>query len=242
MLGTSSVCSVCGKPGRRLPSVSQTALRRTAPPLPLREYLKEGWELFTRYPGGFIGFLLVCLLIEIASKIIPIVGPVAGFAVSAPLFIGNFIVSAKLVQDRTPEFRDFFLGFRFFVPLLLTALVGGLLTFVGLLLLIIPGIYLGVSYLFAKLLVVDRSLDFWPALELSRRSVRPIWFSMFGFALLLALVNFLGLIALVVGVLVTIPVSCCAVTAAYADLFGFKSDYSEGFPDNLPAEPETTAP
>ncbi len=242
MLETASFCPACGKPASRPPSLSQSTLRRTTPPLPLGEYLKKGWELFKRYPGGFIGFVLVYLLIQIALSIIPIVGRVAIFVVSVPLFMGNFIVSAKLLQGRTPQFGDFFLGFRFFVPLLLTALVGGLLILVGLLLLIIPGIYLGVSYLFAKILVVDRRLDFWPALELSRRSVQPIWFSMFGFALLLALVNLLGFIALGVGFLVTFPVSGCAVTAAYADIFGLQSDYSEGFPDKFSAAPEISAP
>ena len=28
--------------------------------------------------------------------------------------MGNFIVSAKLLQGQTPEFRDFFAGFQFF--------------------------------------------------------------------------------------------------------------------------------
>ncbi len=196
------------------------------------EYLKTGWELFKRYPGGFIGFSLVYFLIQIALTIVPYFGWVASGAVSPVLLIGYFIVSAKLLQGRSPHFRDFFLGFRFFLPLLLTALVGGLLTGIGWLLLIIPGVYLMVSYLFAASLVVDRRLDFWQALELSRSAVNPIWFGMFGFFLLLVLVNLLGVIALVAGLLVSLPVSSCALTAAYADLFGWQSDYSEGFPDN----------
>ena len=138
-----------------------------------------------------------------------------------------------MLQGHSPQFGDFFLGFWFFFPLLLTALVGGLLTGGGWLFLIIPGVYLMVGYLFAASLVVDRRLDFWPALELSRPTVNPIWFGMFGFFLLLVLVNLLGVIALGVGLLISLPVSSCAVTAAYADLFGLQSDYSEGFPDNL---------
>ncbi len=208
------------------------ATRPTTSSLPLGEYLKTGWELFKRYPGGFIGFSLVYFLIQIALALVPYLGWAASGAVSPVLLIGFFIVSAKLLQGRSPHFRDFFLGFRFFFPLLLTAVVGGLLTGIGWLLLIIPGVYLMVSYLFAASLVVDRRLDFWQALELSRSAVNPIWFGMFGFFLLLVLVNLLGVIALVAGLLVSLPVSSCALTAAYADLFGWQSDYSEGFPDN----------
>ena len=239
---TAGFCPNCGQAPPRLPKVTGPATRRTTSSLPLGEYLKTGWELFKRYPGGFIGFSLVYFLIQIALAIIPFLGWVASAALSPVLLIGCFIVSAKMLQGHSPQFGDFFLGFRFFLPLLLTALVGGLLTGGGWLLLIIPGIYLMVGYLFAASLVVDRRLDFWPALESSRTAVNPIWFGMFGFFLLLVLVNLLGVIALGVGLLISLPVSSCALTAAYADLFGLQSDYSEGFPDNPPLESGIAAP
>jgi len=109
------------------------------------------------------------------------------------------------------------------LPLLLLSLVAGLFIGIGTILLVIPGIYLAVAYLFASYLVVDRRLDFWPAMELSRRTVTPRWFGYFAFMLLLALLNLAGALLLGLGLLVTIPLSFCAVTAAYADLFGFQS-------------------
>ncbi len=233
---TASFCPACGQAAPQLPGVTGSTTSRTTSSLPLGEYLKTGWELFKRYPGGVIGFTLLYFLIQSALGIIPWIGWLASAAVSPVLLIGCFIVSAKMLQGGSPQFSDFFLGFRFFVPLLLTGLVGGLLTGIGFLLLIIPGVYLMVSYLFATNLVVDRRLDFWPALELSRGTINPIWFGMFGFLLLLVLVKLLGVIALLVGLLVSLPVSCCAVTAAYADLFGLQSNYSGGFPDNLTPE------
>ena len=193
----------------------------------------------SNYPGGFIGFFLIYVVIQTVLHFIPWLGGVASFMIGPPLLMGNFIVSAKLLQGRSPQFSDFFLGFRFFVPLLLTALVGGVLTGIGFLLLVIPGVYLLVGYLFAASLVVDRRLDFWPALELSRRTVNPIWFGMFAFLLLLVLINLAGAVALGIGLLVTVPLTCCTVTAAYADIFGLQSDYSEGFPDNIGAAAST---
>ena len=150
-------------------------------------------------------------------------GAVASVAVTTPLFMGNFIVSAKLLQGKTPEFRDFFAGFQYFLPLLLLSLVAGLFIGIGTLLLIIPGVYLAVAYMFASYLVVDRRLDFWPAMELSRHTVNPRWFGYFAFMLLLVLLNLAGALLLGVGLLVTIPLSFCAVTVAYADLFGLQS-------------------
>ncbi len=233
MLEFASFCPACGHPASQPPSVSA---KPSPASLPLGEYLKTGWELFKRYPGWYVGFFLIYVVLQGVARFIPFIGAVAGFAVGPALLMGNFIVSAKLLQGHTPQFSDFFLGFRFFIPLLLTALVGGVLAGLGLLLLVIPGVYLLVGYLFASALVVDRRLDFWAALELSRRTVQPIWFSMFAFVLLLMLINLAGLVALGIGLLVTVPLTACTITAAYADLFGLQSDYSEDFPDNVAAD------
>ncbi len=235
MSEAASFCPACGHQASG-PHVPGPAAKPVTPTLLLGEYLKTGWELFKRYPGWFAGFCLIYAVIHLVLHFLPLIGTVASFAVGPALLMGNFIVSAKLLQDRTPKFSDFFLGFRFFIPLLLTALVGGVLAGIGLVLLVIPGVYLLVGYLFASALVVDRRLDFWQALETSRRTVNPIWFSMFAFVLLLTLINVAGILLLGLGLLVSVPLTTCAITAAYADLFGLQSEYTDDFPDNVPAE------
>jgi uncharacterized membrane protein len=221
--GSEPNCPGCGQPTDSPPPLLAPSPARTPASLPLGDYFKTGWGLFNQYPGGFVGFCLLYLLIQAALHSIPYLGKVASFAISTPLLIGNFIVSAKLLHGQTPVFRDFFTGFQYFLPLLLLSVVAGLFISIGTLLLIIPGVYLIVAYMFASYLVVDRGLDFWPAMELSRRTVHPRWFSYFAFVLLVVLLNLAGAVALGVGLLVTIPLSFCAVTAAYADLFGFQS-------------------
>ncbi len=223
LTGSESSCPTCGHAANSpLPALEPSPAPMQAP-LPLGGYLKTGWGLFMQYPAGFAGFCLLTLVIQAALKAIPFVGPVAAFAITSPLFMGNFIVSVKLLQGQAPEFRDFFKGFQYYVPLLLLSLVAGLFIGIGTILLIIPGIYLGVAYMFASCLVVDRRMDFWPAMELSRLTVTPQWFGYFALLLLVALLSLAGVIALVVGALVTIPLSFCTVTAAYADLFGIQS-------------------
>jgi uncharacterized membrane protein len=223
LTGPEPNCPGCGQPTDFPPPLAERIPGPAPQPLPLSDYFKTGWRLFTQYPGGFMGFCLLYLLTQAVLHSIPYVGAVASFAVSTPLLMGNFIVSAKLLHGQTPEFRDFFSGFQYLLPLLLLSLVAGLFIGIGTLLLIIPGLYLLVAYMFASYLVVDRRLDFWPAMELSRRTVNPRCFGYFAFALLVILLNLAGAVALGVGLLVTIPLSFCAVTAAYADLFGFQS-------------------
>jgi uncharacterized membrane protein len=223
LTGSESHCPACGQPTNSPPPILEPSPARTPESLPLSNYLKTGWSLFKQYPGGFVGFCLLNLVIQVGLHSIPFLGTLGLAAITTPLLMGNFIVAAKLLQGQTPEFRDFFAGFHYYLPLLLLSLVAGLFIGIGTILLIIPGVYLAVAYLFASYLVVDRRLDFWPAMELSRLTVNPRWFGYFAFALLLALLNLAGAIALGVGLLVTIPLSFCAVTAAYADLFGLQS-------------------
>jgi uncharacterized membrane protein len=223
LTGSEPNCPGCGQPTDSPLPIVETSPPRVPESLPLGDYFKTGWGLFKQYPTGFVGFCLLYLLIQAVLHSIPHVGAVAAFAVSTPLLMGNFIVSAKLLHGQAPEFRDFFAGFQYFLPLLLLSLVAGLFIGIGTLLLVIPGIYLLVAYMFASYLVVDRRLDFWPAMELSRRTVHPRWFGYFAFALLVILLNLAGAVALGVGLLVTVPLSFCAVTVAYAEIFGLHS-------------------
>jgi uncharacterized membrane protein len=223
LTGSELHCPACGQPTGFPPPLAEPSPGRVPEALPLGDYFKTGWGLFKQYHTGFLGFCLLYLVIQLILNSIPVVGKVAAAVVSTPLLMGNFFVSAKLLEGQTPEFRDFFAGFQYFLPLLLLTLVAGLFIGIGMVLLIIPGVYLAVAYMFASYLVIDRGLDFWPAMELSRRTVTPRWFGYFAFVLLVALLNIGGALALVLGLLVTIPVSMCAVTAAYADLFGFQS-------------------
>jgi uncharacterized membrane protein len=230
LTGTVEHCPACGRPTNFAAPPTRHSPFRSLQSLPLGDYFKTGWELFKQYPGGFIGFFLVYMVIALILHLIPLWGWLLFFAVSPALIMGNFIVSAKLLQRQPPQFRDFFAGFHFFLPLLLLSLVTSILIAIGLALLIIPGIYLAVAYLFSSCLVIDRRLDFWPAMELSRRTVNPLWFGIFTFMVLLVAINMVGALLLGLGLLVTVPLTYCALTAAYADLFGFQSDYAQEVP------------
>ncbi len=116
--------------------------------------------------------------------------------------------------------KDFFNGFKLFLPLLLANLVSGLLTGLGLVFLIIPGIYLAVSWSLTIPLVLFKRMEFWDAMEASRQIVGKNWWSFFGMFLILFLLNLGGLLLLGVGLLVTIPLSSCVLYAAYHKIVG----------------------
>lgn len=191
------------------------------------KYLNRGWDIFRQYAGGFIGFLVLNIALSISLSFLPesqerIATTLYNLA-SPVLTAGYSIVAIKIAQNKSKSFADFFDGFKRFVPIFLVNLVGGLLVGIGILLLVIPGIYLAIAYSFAILFVIEYRLNFWTALETSRKVVGKKWFAFFGFIFVLGLINLAGVLALGIGLFVTIPFTLCAIVAAFEDIVGWKT-------------------
>lgn len=200
------------------------------------QYFSRGWELFKRNALQFIGFtLLVVVVLGGLSFLLPYPlgsgnvdeGQTGGNIISNILLTlltpGFYIVAFQIARNRATSFSDFFKGFNRALPILLISIVSGFLILLGTLCLILPGIYLSVAYMLGMPLLLDKHLDFWPALETSRKLVTKKWFTFFGFSLLLSLLNVLGLIVVGIGLLVTIPLTFCTIAAAYEDIVGLNS-------------------
>lgn len=85
---------------------------------------------------------------------------------------------------------------------------------------LVPLIYISVAYSFAIPLIVGKKLEFWPAMELSRKLITKRWLAFFGFYLVLGLINFAGALLCGLGILITAPLTFCAVIAAYEAIVG----------------------
>ncbi|WMJ72268.1 hypothetical protein RCC89_03680 [Cytophagaceae bacterium ABcell3] len=188
------------------------------------DYIKQGWGIFKQNFGGFVGYMVIVLLVNIVLDSIPGIGFLLSAILQGPLLAGFYIVSRKIQYNETYTFSDFFNGFKNFVPLAMVNLIGGLLILIGLVLLVLPGVYLLIAYLLGTPFVVFGKMDFWPALENSRKLITKQWFSFFAFALLLVLINILGAIAFGIGLLISIPVTLCATYAAYEHIIGTGHD------------------
>jgi uncharacterized membrane protein len=76
-------------------------------------------------------------------------------------------------------------------------------------------------YKFTYLFILDKKMDFWPAMQASHEVVKRDYFGFTMFLILAFLVNVLGFLCLIVGLLVTVPVTFAAITVAYKELVGF---------------------
>jgi hypothetical protein len=179
--------------------------------------ISRGWALVRDNMGVLIGATVLGWLITMGLAFVPVVGWVVGIVVLG----GLDYMFIRRIRSEDVQVGDVFAGFNLaFLHLTLAGLVKWLLTSLGFVLCILPGIYLGVGYVFALPLVIDKKMEFWPAMEVSRRVVHHHWWSTFALVIVLALIAFVGFLACVVGALVTVPVSSASLMYVYEDLFG----------------------
>jgi hypothetical protein len=179
--------------------------------------IARGWALVRDNMGLLIGATVLGWLITVGLAFVPVVGWVVGIVVLG----GLDYMFIRRIRGEDVQVGDVFAGFNLaFLHLTLAGLVKWLLTSLGFVLCILPGIYLGVGYVFALPLVIDKKMEFWPAMEVSRRVVHHHWWSTFALVIVLALIAFVGFLACVVGALVTVPVSSASLMYVYEDLFG----------------------
>jgi hypothetical protein len=209
------------------PTVAAIDTQRWAEDILSRDYridigncISRGWELVKSDFWLLVGASAVASVI-VAGGFIPYLGVLVGLILGGPMMGGLYAMYLKKIRGLSANFGDAFIGFSVaFGSLLGAYLVSALLTCLGLLFCLAPGIYLGVSWVFALALVIDKRMDFWQAMELSRKVVTKHWWSMFGFLIVVGLLSLLGLLACCVGAFVTTAIGEAALMYAYEDIFG----------------------
>ena len=104
------------------------------------------------------------------------------------LYGGLYLVILNRIRQQPASVGDVFAGFRLaYVQLMLVGLVSALLAGIGFCFCLVPWIYLMVAWVFSIPLVADKKLEFWSAMELSRKVATRVWFPLFGLCLIVFL-------------------------------------------------------
>lgn len=208
------------------------------------ETIKAGWEKFKAH----MFFLLMLFGILVVSQII------FGLLEEATKEMGLFSVVVSLTTSLLGMFMS--LGFirlyldlidsdiegklstlfspnQFFWSYLGASILFGLAVGIGFLLLIVPGIYIAVKYQFYSELIVDKKMSALEALKKSGEITDGVKWQLFGFGLALIGVNILGVLALGIGLFVTIPLSSVAYFMVYRKL-SVRLDVAPAVPLEVP--------
>ncbi|MDZ7374387.1 MAG: hypothetical protein ONB23_10510 [candidate division KSB1 bacterium] len=183
------------------------------PEASIARYLRLSWQLFWRdAPMWVLLTIIYAAVLGVVST--TAIGPPILWG---PLEVGWYAVILKRVRGQSLDLDEFARGFHRFVPAFLAGVAVQAFALVGLALLVIPLFVVLALYLFVWPVLVDEDLDFWSAMERSRRATQPLWIEWTLFSFLIVLVNFLGILFCLVGLLVSLPWTKIAVALAYEE-------------------------
>lgn len=200
-----------------------------------KECIRFGWEAFKSRPWFYIGATFLILLAYLVG------GSISGgvdYAVtgdfeqqSFPGGLINFVFSTLISMGVTAFYLDAHdhpqtAGYSSlwhpspFWSYLIANLAVGIVVAIGFVLLIVPGIIAMLMFMFSPFVVIDREKGPMESMAVSKLITKGKRWQLLGFVLLLVLINVAGVLALLIGLLVTIPVSTLAFAHAYRVLAG----------------------
>lgn len=191
----------------------------------ISESIKKAWEVFKKDWIIVLAVQLLPIAVAIVYTMIletidqeSVVGIIFNVAYIALQFIVSMgvikaylnITRGKKVTMETftsqaPKILNFFAA-----QILMMLIVLG-----GFILLIIPGFYFSLKYMFTPYLVIDKNMGPIEALKASGKITHGIKWDLIGFMAATVVLMYAGILALVVGLVVTVPVG----TLAYVVLF-----------------------
>lgn len=222
------------------------------------QYLRKGWELFSQDIWSFAGFSFLNVAMQLGLSVIPVIGTIGSLLITVPLNVGYYFVCWHIESKKKHEFQTFFKGFEFLGPLVaqyliqMLAVIVLVLPIVGFVFmdwnileddfpsiqpwkfaLLLPLIYLQVAWYWAPMFVIFYKMNFWDALETSRLLVTKKWGVFFLFLFANAIIVFLGILGLIVGVFFTYSLMQCIMYAAFSDITRLMEEETNDLADHL---------
>ena len=192
-----------------------------------KEAIKFGFAIAKSHILFFIGVLIIVVLVSAIrsalrtevqkAALVYLALTLVQYVVNTIVAMGLIKISLEFVAKRKPKIRDI-VYYKPIVKYALASIASGFIVFVGFILLIIPGIIWAVRLQFATYLIVDKNLGPIEALKTSWKLTHGNTWNLFFFGLLLGLINILGVLCLVVGLFITVPLGMVATTFVYRKL------------------------
>ncbi len=214
--------------------------------LQITAVLRESWEKTSGLKGSFWAAAVILILVMLAfgallggggvllasgdgvsgGIISSLMLQVVIMAIMYPFMAGIIMLGIHRSVELPLSYTSVFGYFAYTLPLLGVAVLMSILITLGFLLLIIPGIYLSLAYMFAVPLVVEKNLGVWEAMETSRKAVTTHWFKLFFLFLLMGLILLISALPLGIGLIWTCPMMLAMTGVMYREIFGVEVEES----------------
>lgn len=195
----------------------------------IEEALQYGWNTMKANIWFFVGVFVVAWAVTWIPSIIAntlqrdfaglaFMFRILGFVANIVISIGLIIIALRFLDGQQPIFENLFSFKPYFWKYLGASILFMFVVWAGIILFVIPGIYWALKFQFYGYFIVDQGCDPVESLRRSSQITQSVKWKLLGFGIVLAVINFIGLVCLFVGLFVTVPVSLIAYSWVYRKL------------------------
>lgn len=197
-----------------------------------KEAIRLGFQVAKKNIIFFIGIFVIITLVFALTTLVQssavfnkdaasfIISNILVFVVNTVIDMGLIRIAIKFAEHERPVFSDLFYT-PSLINYILTSIMSAVIVLIGLILFIVPGIIFALRVQFSKYLVIDKGLGPVEAIQKSWKMTKGVSFNLFLFAILLMFINILGLLAFIVGLFISIPLTMVANAFIYRKLLSY---------------------
>jgi hypothetical protein len=196
------------------------------------EAIKFGWTKTKQHFGFLLGAIVVSIVVSLIPSLITTISEAGGtklptiaealitllgVIINYELGLGWLVIALGLADNQTPVLKQLFPDPKKLFSYIAALILYTLIVLGGLILLIVPGIIWSYKFILYPYYVLQGAGPI-EALKRSAQATQGVKLEWFGFCVLLGLINFLGFLALLVGLIATVPLTMIAMAYAFRQL------------------------
>jgi uncharacterized membrane protein len=136
-------------------------------------------------------------------------------SVQAFLTLGFTKLMLLLVQDKFVEVADMFNNFRIFLSYFVASFLYGIAFFLGILLLVVPGIFIAIRFQFYPYFIIEDGVSSFTALQKSYNLSQNLTLELFLLGVVVIALNIVGILFLGIGIIFTYPLTTMATAVVF---------------------------
>jgi uncharacterized membrane protein len=193
------------------------------------DLFKKAWtnlknHLWFLVSSSFIYFVVYIILHRSGKNSGSFLLSIASGIVSILFSLGMYRIGFKIYDGKTPDYSDFKTESRTFFAALWSSILTGFFTFIGFVLLIIPGIIVMIRLSMTTVLVLDKKMSGWQAVKASWNMTRGYSWKIFGYLFICIGILLVSIIPFGLGLVISVPLIFLTTVLLYKNIQSVKTE------------------
>mgnify|MGYP001335878531 CR=1 FL=1 len=177
--------------------------------------ISNTWHRFKHNALFWILLTVLTILISLPGNYMPSLGGLLTI-INIYLSASITLMTIRYMRGKKVNWGDLLaIDIYTFIQYVLTLILSTFCIILGLFCLILPGLYVMVRLMFAQYLVIDKKISFDQAIKQSWNVTKSNEWNLFAFLCAMFILNLVGFISLLVGLLITLPLTNLCTAALY---------------------------